>query len=116
MDDDEDNRQLTLLQLKPIWPNIDSACDGVEALHLAQEKHYDLILMDVRMPRMDGLEATRRIRQLPGFADVPILAMTANIYPEDIARCISAGMNDCIAKAVDPTPPFEPILKWLSRS
>lgn len=116
VDDDEDNRQLTLLQLKPVWPIIDSARDGLEALDLAQKNHYDLILMDVRMPRMDGLEATRRIRQLPGFADVPILAMTANIFPEDMAAYTDAGMDDCIAKAVDPTPPFEPILKWLSRS
>ena len=68
------------------------------------------------MPRMDGLEATRRIRALPTGATVPIVAMTANVYPEDRERCVEAGMNDFIAKAVSADPPFVTILKWLEAS
>lgn len=113
VDDNEDNRALLQAQLKPVWKSVDVAADGSEAVDMAGKWHYDLILMDMRMPRMDGLEATRRIRQLPGRADVPILAMTANVYPEDRARCLAAGMNDFIPKAVNAEAPFEMILKWL---
>jgi PAS domain S-box-containing protein len=114
VDDNDDNRVLLRAQLKPVWPSVDIAADGVEALELAAERRYDLVLMDVRMPRMDGLEATRRIRQLPGWADTPIIAMTANVYPEDRARCMAAGMNDFIPKAVRAEAPFEMLLKWLA--
>ena len=113
VDDNEDNRALLQAQLKPVWKSVDVAADGSEALDMAGKRHYDLILMDMRMPRMDGLEATRCIRGLPGWADVPILAMTANVYPEDRARCLAAGMNDFIPKAVSAEAPFEMILKWL---
>jgi CheY-like chemotaxis protein len=85
-------------------------------VELAGKHKYDLILMDMQMPRMDGLEAARRIRELPDYAGIPIIAMTANVFPEDKARCLDAGMNDFIAKAVSAEAPFETILKWLSRS
>ncbi len=113
VDDNEDNRALLQAQLKPVWQAIDAAANGSEALDMARQRRYDLILMDMRMPRMDGLEATRRIRQLPGWAGVPIIAMTANVYPEDRERCLAAGMNDFIPKAVNAEAPFEMILKWL---
>ncbi len=115
VDDDPDNREITRLLLRSVWPKIDTAADGVEAVEMAGRNTYDLVLMDMQMPRMDGLEATRRIRALPGWADVPILAMTANVFPEQRAQCLEAGMNDVIAKAVNAEAPFEMMLKWLSR-
>jgi CheY-like chemotaxis protein len=80
---------------------------------LAGARKYDLILMDVQMPRMDGLEATRQIRQLPGYGAVPILAMTANAFSADRQNCTDAGMNDHIVKPVDPARLYAVIEHWL---
>jgi len=115
-DDDLDNRYITQHLLAGVWPRVDLADDGVQAVELATRQEYDVILMDMRMPHMDGLEATRRIRALQTGKHPLIFALTANVFPEDRARCIDAGMTDLIPKASSAEAPFAIILESLLRS
>ena len=114
-EDDEINREVALSLLDDTGLLIDTAENGEEAVSAAENRDYDLILMDMQMPVMDGLEATRRIRQLPGRQHTPIIALTANAFAEDRQRCQEAGMNDFVAKPIDPNHLFEKIFHWLSQ-
>jgi two-component system sensor histidine kinase/response regulator len=113
-EDDAINQQVTLAMLEPTGLAIDIADNGVKALELATANDYDLILMDVQMPAMDGLEATRAIRAVAGRQDTPILAMTANAFEEDRERCLAAGMNDFIIKPVDPAALLSTLSNWMA--
>jgi len=101
VDDHPTNREIARLMLAPLGCEIFEAADGIEAVEMASNARFDLILMDVRMPRMDGLAATRAIRALPEpFGRTPILAITADAMPEDAARCLGAGMDGHLAKPI----------------
>jgi PAS domain S-box-containing protein len=112
-EDEPINQEVTCELLADTGLKVDVADDGAAALALAGQKSYALVLMDVQMPVMNGLDATRAIRALPGYKDVPILAMTANAFTEDRQRCLEAGMNDHIGKPVVPDVLFQTLLTWL---
>lgn len=107
------NQELVELLLAEIGVLVDSVDDGEGAVQRARITPYDLILLDIHMPRMDGLAACRAIRQLPGCDRVPIVAMTASAFDTDREACLAAGMNDFIGKPVLAEVFFAVIQRWL---
>ncbi|ABF43059.1 PAS/PAC sensor hybrid histidine kinase [Candidatus Koribacter versatilis Ellin345] len=112
-EDNEFNQQVATGLLNEVGVNVEIAGDGKQALARLAERTYDAVLMDMQMPEMDGLAATREIRKQARFKDLPIIAMTANAMEQDKERCIAAGMNDHIAKPIDPDHLFNTLLKWI---
>ena len=93
--------------------DVDTATDGAEAVRAAAARHYDLILMDLQMPHMDGLEATAAVRRLPGYDQVPILALTANYSDEIRQQCHQHGMQGFLSKPVTPPALWSAVSRWL---
>ncbi len=116
VEDEPINREVMTFLLEDAGLVPEVAADGQQALDMARSGGYVLILMDVQMPVMNGLEATRAIRLLPNGATLPILALTANAFDEDRERCLAAGMNDHISKPVAPDALCASVLHWLQKS
>jgi PAS domain S-box-containing protein len=111
-EDNPINQEVAAELLGSVGLVVDIATDGRQAVKLAESRRYDLLLMDVQMPELDGLAATRAIRERVGHA-LPIIAMTANAFGEDRHACLQAGMNDHIGKPVDPAAMYATLLRWL---
>jgi len=118
VEDNAVNRELIRIMLEPFGIGVETANDGVAGVEAMRQGQYDLVLMDVQMPVMDGLTATREIRAMEGArgASTPIVAMTANVLPEQIANCLAAGMDDHLGKPINPTKLLEAVARWSGRS
>ena len=116
VEDDPCNQEITRGLLEDTGLLVDIASDGAVALDMASRNNYDLILMDLQMSGMDGLEATRRLRQSSSNPLVPVIGLTANVSPEAEAHCRGAGMNDFIGRPVESEVLCAMIMKWLDHS
>ncbi|MEN3373595.1 PAS domain S-box protein [Dechloromonas sp. ZS-1] len=115
VDDEPINREVVVMHLEAADLVADTAEDGAEAVLMARKNSYAAILMDMQMPKLNGLEATPEIRQIPGYRDTPIIAMTANAFAEDKSQCLAAGMNDFLTKPFNPDQFFSILLRSLSQ-
>jgi len=113
VEDNEINQQLACELLEKAGMRVAIAQHGGEAIQFVQRIAFDAVLMDVQMPEMDGYEATRRIRALPAGRDLPIIAMTAAAMRQDQESCLAAGMNDHIAKPIDPERLLDCLRRWV---
>jgi signal transduction histidine kinase/ActR/RegA family two-component response regulator len=115
VEDNPVNREVATAMLEVVGLSVDCAADGLEAVDKARAGRYALVLMDLQMPRMDGLDATRALRALPGWGEVPVLALTANASEEDREACLAAGMNGFIPKPVETATLYRVLLQGLER-
>ena len=113
VEDNAINQTVAHDMLERMGLSVTVANNGAEALTYLQHAIFDIVLMDLQMPVMDGFEATRRIRQLSNLADLPIIAMTAAVLPQDQNAALAVGMNDHVAKPIDPKILFATLLQWL---
>ncbi len=113
VEDNELNREVALGLLEDAHLSIDSAENGEVAVQMVSARKYDVVLMDMQMPAMDGITATKAIRSNPQLRTLPIIAMTANVMATDREKCIEAGMNDHVAKPIDPDELFTVLLRWI---
>ncbi|HEX6707797.1 MAG TPA: response regulator [Albitalea sp.] len=107
------NQEVALAMLHDAGMRVDVVGDGAAAVRQVAAEAYDVVLMDMQMPVLDGLAATRRIRELPGRRSLPIIAMTANVMPEDLSRCRAAGMNDHVGKPILPERLWDVLQRWV---
>lgn len=114
VEDNELNQEVAAELVKDLGLSVDIAANGAIAIEMASKNDYDVILMDVQMPVMDGVTATIELRKNPAFRDLPILAMTAGVMSADRERCRVAGMNDHISKPIEPDTLRSTLLRWLS--
>lgn len=115
VEDDEFNREIGVFLLREVGMVVDEAEDGRVAVEMTSRGNYDLVFMDMQMPELDGIDATRQIRASSTGKSVPIVAMTANAFSEDKLCCMEAGMNEFITKPVDPTDLYEIMLRMFQR-
>jgi PAS domain S-box-containing protein len=115
VEDNEINQQIAQEILLEANMEVTIANNGREAVSLAQQHDFDLVLMDLQMPKMDGLEATKILRADHRFKDLPIIAMTAHAMSGDRERCLEAGMNEYLSKPIEPAGLFSILLKWISQ-
>jgi signal transduction histidine kinase/CheY-like chemotaxis protein len=115
VEDNEFNQEVALGLLKDANTSIDVAQNGEVAVRMVGARKYDVVLMDMQMPVMDGIQATKLIRANPLFQKLPIIAMTANVMASDREKCDEAGMNDHVDKPIDPDELFRVLLRWVKR-
>jgi two-component system sensor histidine kinase/response regulator len=114
VDDNIINQEVGTAFLRDVGMVVEVAANGEECLRALASKTFDLVLMDIQMPGMDGLEATRRIRQSGKYPDLPIIAMTAHAMTGDREKSLAAGMNDHINKPIDPPVLYHALKKWIT--
>jgi len=112
VEDNAINQEVATALLHEVGCIVDVADDGQQAVARVQQATYDVVLMDMQMPVMDGVTASRLIRGLPGLESLPIVAMTANVMRQDRERCLGAGMNDFVGKPIDPPELWRILQKW----
>jgi CheY-like chemotaxis protein len=116
VEDNELNQQVAAELLQAVGCSVDIAADGRQALNRLSAEHYDLVFMDMQMPVLDGLEATRLLRGQPGLSTLPVIAMTANASKRDHDACLAAGMNDFISKPFEPQTLYVVLRRWLNET